>query len=94
MPRAPRPSEPVPNLGTLYSTGRDTIVPQKPDVRVWGKYSDGQPALLGRSVGKGRVLFFNGVYTIPYRSDVSNMPYWPNMASLVAALQELSGVKS
>lgn len=88
----------VPEVGVLFSGlfcgGRDGIVQQATNVQVLGKYEDGTPALLYRKVGRGQVLYFNGVYDIGYTHTSDSMPFWSNMGGLMKALLDLAGVKS
>lgn len=86
------PVGPAPKVGPLFSTGRDSVRDQRPDVQVLGKYADGGPALLYRRVGRGHVFHFNGVYSIPYTRTEASMPFWPNMGRLVKAWLDLAGV--
>jgi hypothetical protein len=88
------PQGATPDCGTLFSTGRDTIKGMEPDVKVLGKYSDGAPALLWRKVGAGQILYFNGIYSIPYTLTSADMPFWANMGGRFAkAIVDLAQVK-
>ncbi|MFW6058777.1 MAG: beta-galactosidase trimerization domain-containing protein [Phycisphaeraceae bacterium] len=47
---------------TLRSEGRDRVLDMQDDVRVLARYDDGEPLLLERRVGEGRVVYLNMVY--------------------------------
>ncbi|MFW6059714.1 MAG: beta-galactosidase trimerization domain-containing protein [Phycisphaeraceae bacterium] len=47
---------------TLRSEGRDKVIQMRDDVRVLGRYDDGEPMILERRVGDGRVMYLNMVY--------------------------------
>jgi hypothetical protein len=47
---------------TLNSHSHDGVQDIAPDVKVLARYKDGTPALLTRSVGKGRVVYLNFIY--------------------------------
>lgn len=50
------------DLLPLLSKGRDKVLDLGPDVEVLAEYPDGQPLLLSRTVGRGRVIHLNMIY--------------------------------